>query len=64
VVDDPSRRVGLEITDFFRQVLGRRDEVGMVLKDDVSEKRQAILMLKKRPRIEHDLKGLGPCENR
>ena len=35
----------------------------MVLKDDISEKHDATLILKKLPGIEHDLYGLGPREH-
>ena len=49
VVDDPSRRVGLEIADFFRQVLGRVDELNVVLENDMSQKHQPILILEKLP---------------
>ena len=39
------------------------DEVNVVLEDDISEQDQAILILEKLPRIEHDLNGLGPSED-
>ena len=63
VVDDPSRRVRLEIADFLRQVIGGGDEVDVVLEDDISEEHQAVLILEKLPGIEHDLNGLRPGED-
>ena len=63
VVDDPSCRVRLEIADLFRQVLGRGDEVDVVLEDDVAQEHHAILILEKLPGIEQDLNGFGPGEH-
>ncbi len=63
VVDDASRRVRLEIADFFRQVVGGGNKMNMVLEDDISEQYQAILILEKLPGIEDDLNGFGPGEN-
>ncbi len=64
VINDPTRRMRLEVTDFFRQILGGRDEVDMVLEDDVAQEYHPILILEKLPGIEQDLNGFGPCEHR
>ena len=63
VVDDPSRRVRLEVADLLRQVLGRGDEVDVVLEDDVTQERQAVLILEELPGVEQDLDGFGPGEH-
>ena len=41
-----------------QSVVTATDEVNVVLEDDISEQHQAILILEKLPRIEHDLNGL------
>ena len=59
VFDAPRR---LQLLD-HRSVVPATDEVNVVLEDDISEQHQAILILEKLPRIEHDLNGLGPGEH-
>ena len=44
----------------FGQVLGRGDEVDVVLEDDVTQERQAALVLEELPGVEQDLDGLRP----
>src|SRR4051794_28531750 len=44
-VDDPPGRMRLEVADLLRQVFGRGDEVDVVLEDDVTQKRQAVVVL-------------------
>jgi hypothetical protein len=45
VVDDPPGRIRLEVADLLRQVFGEGDEVDVVLEDDVTQERQAVLVL-------------------
>ena len=45
VIDDPPRRVRLEVADLLPEVSGRGDEVNVVLEYDVTQERQAVLVL-------------------
>ena len=64
VVDDPPCRIRLEIANLFRQVVGRGNEVDMVLQNHITQKLHAILILEILPGIEKDLNGFTSCEHR
>jgi hypothetical protein len=59
VFDAPRRLRPLD----HQSVVAATVEVNVFLEDDISEQHQAILILEKPPRIEHDLNGLGPSED-
>jgi hypothetical protein len=59
VVDDFAGGERLEVADFFAQVLGRGDEMEVVLHDHVGVERQALVLLKELQGVENYLRHRG-----
>src|SRR5690348_14253379 len=63
-IDETPGSERLEITDLLGQILGRRNQVQMILQNDVAVENQAPLVVEKLPGIIEDLHGVRPREYR
>jgi hypothetical protein len=63
-IDDFSSRERFEPLYGAGEVICRRDEMQMVIQDDVTEKVKTVILLEVFPRIKHDIDGFGMREDR